>query len=110
MYDIASEEELYVPHPGTLKIGGATRPPKAALCAVRFYERGQVPVDFLFLGGNAGQQAVKACAWAQKLMLSDKGLKVGFVPMRVRVETVDPDTQARMDKVGFIWRMFVVSE
>jgi len=61
-----------------------------------------LPVEFVFLGGNAGQQADKAAHTMMSDLDSHFGIKVVFVPCRVLVRM---DGASDEMKDAFVWKV-----
>src|SRR5687767_13522603 len=91
------EEDIptYVDHEGTLKISGRTLPRGAAVCALHFLERRMKQIEFLCLGANANQQAMKVMGIFLFLVEKDSrhSCSVAFQPLRYRTMTTDPETR-----------------
>lgn len=80
---------LYVDHAGTVRISGFTDCTRAARCALHFALESREPIDFLFLGANAAQQAIKAMSCFSELLreATDGKTTVLYEPLHVMVET-----------------------
>lgn len=97
---------LYAAHEGTMRVGGATVPRKAAWRALALLE-GKVPnVEFLFIGASAGQQSLKAIGILCDLY--DRKYREEYVlvfrPMRYR--TLIDGTEKEVD--AQVWRAYVI--
>jgi len=95
----------------TLKIKGTTSPQGAAQFAVARLREGEWYVDFVFMGGNAGQQADKACYAAHRSLVIEWGIDAFFIPLRFVAQTRperDPQTGevTRPLKDIFVWRLW----
>ena len=97
----------YVPHDGTVRISGSTRPWGAACCALHFLSNGKSPIDFLAIGGNANQQATKAMvSFAIHVPKRHPGYSVAFVPLMFSTETVSPIGD-KATKTCTVWRTII---
>lgn len=104
------EPPPYVPHAGTVKVSGQTIPRRASACAVHFMVRGQLPIDFLCIGGNAGQQATKAmCLFVYKAK-EMYDMNVVFLPRVFTTQTTNPATQEVETKRCTVWRTIILSQ
>ena len=109
----------YVPHAGTVKVSGRSEAIKLAKYALMLVSKGTTPVDFLFIGANAGQQAYKACSITASLMLKHQKIQLSFIPLRFLTDSPERDVLGRaVEKDGvaamqvkdaFVWRV-VTSE
>jgi len=105
-----TDDELYQFHPGSLKISGKTKSHSAGRYAANLWRSGKRPVDFVYLGGNAGQQADKAAHAMMMELAKLFNIIVGFVPMRVMVKT-EPDENGKTHiKDAFVWRAIPLKE
>jgi len=96
--------KLYQFHRGSLKISGTTKSHSAGRYAANLWRSGKRPVDFVYLGGNAGQQADKAVHAMMMELAKLFNIMVAFVPMRVMVKT-EPDEEGKSYvKDAFVWR------
>lgn len=87
-----SAPEIYRDHAGTIRIAAHTDCTRAAKCALHYALNDRQPIDFLFLGANAAQQATKAMScFADMMREATEGKKtVLFEPIHVLVETPEP--------------------
>jgi len=77
-----SRVETYVPHSGTIRVGGSTGPKIAGKCAFHFYDKKVPIIDFVCIGANANQQATKAMGVFRYMLIgSVEGLDVSFQPL-----------------------------
>lgn len=107
----AFEIPVYAPHPGTVRISGATDCKKAASCALHYLSQG-LTVDFFYIGANAGQQAMKAMGILRYILerATDQKTTVLFQPNRVLTETKDRTNPELLVKVdGVYWRAYPMS-
>lgn len=104
--------EHYVEHAGTVRISGKTLPKSAGFCAFSYLQKGISPIDFFYIGGNAGQQAMKAMSVFCHLVRQDsnESLFVAFVPLRFLTVTKDKVTQTEKDKDAAVWRAFLLTK
>ncbi len=100
----------YVRHDGTLIISGSTQPHKAGSCAYHFLRKGVQSIDFLCIGANAGQQAMKSMGvFAFKVENQDGfDFSVAFQPIRVSVEVDDRQTKQKVKKDAVCWRAVIL--
>lgn len=105
-----AEIPLYVPHEGTIKISGRTSSRNAARCALHYMERGVTEIDFFYIGGNAGQQAMKAMGIFRYVVesMSNGSDTVFFQPNRVQTEILEEGMGA-VKKDAVYWRPFVIN-
>ena len=102
--------EEYVEHEGTIRISGQTVPCQAALCAMRFSERGVSPIEFFYLGGNAGQQAMKAMGIFCFMVEQSQSAKfsVAFQPLMMKAKLGEKGQEGDTFKAVSIWRVMLV--
>jgi hypothetical protein len=102
----------YVPHAGTIKVAGSTPTSKAAFCALACFEKGHVPLDFLFIGANAGQQATKAAGLFNNLIYQKTGGKcvVVYYPQRVELALVSEESAPAVEKLveSTVWTAVII--
>lgn len=85
-----SELPIYNRTDGTVIIAGDTDPTKAGRCAAYFFKKNQFPIDFLCIGVEANQQAMKAMGFFRSLLLEARlNIDVSFVPLRFTTITTD---------------------
>lgn len=105
----ADQIPFYEPHPGTIKISGATESIKAAKCALHYLGNQVSPIDFFYIGANAGQQAMKAMGIFRYLVeqTAKEQATVLFQPNRVRTRLAQPigGTVSVIDAV--YWRAYL---
>lgn len=79
------------------------------MSAVIEYKRGTKDIEFVFLGGNAGHQAFKACAVVKRQLEAEFGgtLKVSFEPLWSTAMSDPAEGQESKIKDLSIWRMTV---
>ncbi len=100
----------YTPTESTLKISGSTDCRKAAQCAAHYLVDKKVPVDFMFIGANAGNQAVKAIS-ILKNMLSGSTSGVSSVLIDpLHVSTVVDDTSGKTEMDAVVLRVLVIRD
>lgn len=82
---------IYVFHQGSIRVSGKSQAFKTGLSAFYEWRKGTRPVEFVFLGGNAGHQAYKAAGVAKREIEAICHIKVAFIPMwsSVITETVE---------------------
>lgn len=99
---------LYVVHPGTVKIAGHTECKLAAKCALHHLSRNIGPIDFFYVGANAGQQAMKAMGIMRYLLeqTTEGKSTVFFQPNRVRTQSFQAGSTDTIDAV--YWRVYVL--
>lgn len=107
----ANDIPFYVSHPGTVRIAGHTEALSAAKCALHFLGHAITPIDFFYVGANAGQQAMKAMGIMRYIVESTTQQKatVIFQPNRVRTEVAQgAQTGAPQIIDAVYWRAFLV--
>lgn len=100
----------YALHPGTIKVSGSTLPRQAGSCALHFLDRLMDPIDFICIGANANQQAVKAIGVFSELFherFGQDGSFLAFRPLRVSVSARNFDGSFQL-KDATVWRTVVV--
>lgn len=99
----------YVLHKGTLLIAGSTIPKSAAACAFRHLKAGIAPIEFFYIGGNAGQQATKAMTVFAGLVRKDSAdqINVSFTPTVVMTDTPEVGTNTTTQKFATVWRTII---
>ena len=106
----------YVKHAGTVTLSGRSAVGKVARYATLLFENDTRPIDFIFIGANAGQQCYKACSIVANVLEEKSGTLVAFYPVRVRTDTLKRDIckntvvdaeghDAHETKDAYIWRM-----
>lgn len=101
---------LYDLHPGTVKVSGSTLPRQAGSCALHFLERLVDPIDFICIGANANQQAVKSIGVFSEMFVErfgQDGSFLAFRPLRVSVSAKNFDGSFQL-KDATVWRTVVV--
>lgn len=100
---------IYQPHAGTVKISGATESIKAAKCALHYLGNNVSPIDFFYVGANAGQQAMKAMGIFRYLVESTANGKatVFFQPNRVRTRLTNPQAGGVEVIDAVYWRAYL---
>jgi len=102
------EVEVYREHEGTIRVAGHTQPRDIARCALKLLENAIDP-EFLYIGGNAGQQAMKAMTIMRyQLESSMENWEISFSPFRVRLSVVDSDGGLSF-KDGSVWKLKIWS-
>lgn len=99
----------YVKHDGTCFVAGRSNPASVAQFAFRQHMANVWPLDFLIIGGNANQQAMKAMGlFCNKLKRATKDSVVAtFFPIRFIVETKQSDGSL-VEKEATAWRTIMV--
>src|ERR1051326_2455893 len=93
------ELQIYNSHPGTVRISGKTPPKAAACCAFSYLQNGVDPIDFQYIGGNAGQQAMKSMTILAHIIENEmKNAQVAFRPLRFLTQTKDAITGEEKSK------------
>lgn len=107
-----TKPEHYTEHEGTVRVSGKTTPKSAACCAFAYVQKGVEPIDFFYIGANAGHQAMKAMTTFAHMVSQELQLKgtVAFIPIRVMARTTDPITNLSADKDATVWRAVMVKE
>lgn len=105
---------LYVEHAGTIRVAGASKPLHLAQCAQGLISQKSPPIEnieFFYIGGNAGQQAVKAMTiLSYQVDRESRGrTEALFRPLRVMTSTKDPDTSQVKEKDATVWRLVLVN-
>jgi hypothetical protein len=96
---------LYVEHAGTIRVSGMTSPRSAGFCAFVFLQKGIFPIDFFYIGGNAGQQAMKSMSIFAFIVQKDlPGMLIAFRPIRFMT------TADEKEKDATVWRTVLVTE
>lgn len=100
---------VYKEHCGTLRVAGSSRPLHLAQCAQVLITKGVDPIDFFYIGGNAGQQAMKGMTILafQIFRESNGSTEALFKPMRVMTLTTDPQ-HFEKEKDATVWRLVLV--
>lgn len=104
----------YERHRGTLIISGTTVPRKAGGCACFFLEKGYDPIDFLCIGANANQQAVKAMGVMLHTIEGAEQnldrLQIAFRPLHVTVSVEDRENPGKFYvKDATVWRLVLLA-
>lgn len=99
---------LYVENPRTVRISARSEALRTAMYALGLCGSSPDPVEFLYIGASAGQQAAKAMGiFRYKVDEAFNNQKTAvFHPNRVKVILSDPE-QSHVD--AFVWRAYVVS-
>lgn len=98
----------YVEHLGTIRVAGTSVPRQVAQAAQALIARGVEPIDFFFIGGNAGQQANKAITILtyQIGIESNDSVTASFAPLRVMTMTEDAEHTSK-EKDASVWRLLL---
>ena len=119
MSDQKPSYPLYQAHAGTLRIAGCTLPRNASKCAYHYFERGIWPIDFLVIGANANQQAMKAMGSFRHRVEQDSSRRnsnngatftVAFIPLRFHTDTESAVTHEHIEKDATVWRTVLFSD
>lgn len=102
---------VYAEHEGTIRVAGASKPLLLAQCAQSMITRGVDPIEFFYIGGNAGQQAMKAMTILAYQIDRESASKTEalFSPLRVLTMTKD-DQEHEKEKDATCWRLVLVSK
>ena len=103
---------VYVTHPGTIRVSGATECKKAASCALHYLSQNILPIDFFYVGANAGQQAMKAMGIFRYTFerATEGETTLLFQPNRVQTRALVRDgTNAEMLIDAVYWRTYVIT-
>ena len=102
----------YVTHEGTVRISGQTSPRKAASCALQLLKSEVWPLEFLFIGANAGQQATKAMAFLS--FVHDRqysGSEIAFRPSACWVISADrSNNNEPVKRLATVWTAVLVTK
>lgn len=101
----------YCEHPGTIRVAGISKPLRLAQCAQGLMTAAISPIEFFYIGGNAGQQATKAMTiLAYQIKCETNGnVEALFHPTRVVTCTVD-EGQHEKEKDATVWRLVLVTK
>jgi hypothetical protein len=102
---------VYESHPGTIRISGSTESKKAAACALHYLAQGVDPIDFFYVGANAGQQAMKAMGiFRYTFERSNDKFTLLFQPNRVQTPAkVRQDSSEETLIDACYWRAYPIS-
>ncbi len=107
-----SDVREYVTHSGTVRISGQTSPRAAASCALQLLKAETWPLEFLFIGANAGQQATKAMAFLAFIhdrQYSDS--EIAFRPSAYWVMSTDrSNNDAPVKRLATVWKVVLVQK
>ena len=88
----------YVRHAGTILMAGHSDPAKSSRCAMHFFKKGIVPIDFMCIGAAANHQTAKAMQLFRIQILQDTdGIDVSFTPLRYTTVTVTEGVETVKD-------------
>ena len=111
MGDDKERPPLYKRNDNTLKISGRTPPLKAAQCAFIMITREQKTPEIFYIGGNAGQQAMKAMTILRfKFAKHNRELSLAFLPIRVIVEVEEGENKEKKLKDAVVWRSIIIQQ
>lgn len=102
-------KSLYKFHDGSIRVSGRSQVFPTAFAAYKEFGKGTRPIEFIFLGANAGQQAFKICMTAKREIEKYFKLKVVFVPLWHTVLTDSKENQPGSIKDAQIWRLVELS-
>lgn len=100
---------VYAPHSGTIRISGSTESKKAASCALHYLSQQVSPIDFFYIGANAGQQAMKAMGIFRYTFERATGEQctILFQPNRVQTRAkAFPDSKEEILIDAVYWRAY----
>jgi len=100
---------IYETHGGTIRVGGGTPAFQCGLAAFHQFRKGTRPVEFSFIGANAGQQAIKAANVAIRAIRTYTNESWGIIPLWCNVKTKKPDG-AEVIKDGCLLRLVQLSD
>lgn len=93
----------------TIRISGRTTPLRAAQSAMNMVKSGKMP-DFFYIGGNAGQQAMKAMSiFRYKFGHENEGISLSFCPIRVTSEVSEENGEIKQ-KDATVWRTVIIQK
>jgi len=95
--------DIYEPHSGSVRVSGGSPAKAAGMCGYHFFKKKQLPVDFYFMGGNAGLQAAKACS-VLAMVLKEENSYASFIPMRFKMDADDGHGNTSLKDI-FVWRL-----
>jgi|SRR5688572_16418682 len=105
-----TKPKTYQEHKGTVRVSGSTSPRSAGLCALVYLQKGISPIDFFYIGGNAGQQAMKAMSvFAFMVEKEMPDMLIAFRPIRYMTMTTDYGG-ATKEKDATVWRAVLVTK
>ena len=114
------KEPLYRNHPGSITVSGRTEVGKASRYLVYLLQENIRPIEVVFIGGNAGQQAYKICAVASLIAFEELSREIAFVTKKVLTRTKDRDLTGKVKmedgkpkmvvKDAFIWQAIELPE
>lgn len=86
---------LYTPGVGTIRVSGSGDCKKIAKCALHFINQRKMPVDFFFVGSNAGHQAIKAIGIVTEVMkdTTNEASSLVFEILHVSTQVQEPETK-----------------
>jgi len=99
------EKPQYVFHQGSIRVSGKSQVFRTGLSAFHEWRKGTRPVEFVFLGGNAGHQAYKASVVTKREIESVCKTKIAFLPMWSTVMTDSADGRPGELKDVSLWRI-----
>lgn len=110
MLDELGSADLYQETVGTIRVCGSTIPYHKISAIKKLFERRNFPIEILFVGGNAGNQANKLCELVARTFWQEKQLAVTFLPRwvltKVDVPPIPPETKPKQElRRAFVWRV-----
>lgn len=104
-----TEIPVYAPHGGTIRFKGDTRPADASRSAMHCLMAKMDKIDFIYIGANAGQQAMKAMGiFRLNVEFHQPGWTLAFRPLRFQTEIEDFQTKEKKMKDLTVWRTILV--
>lgn len=101
----SSGKKLYKFHAGSIRVSGKSQVFKTGLSAFHEWMNGTRPIEFVFIGANAGQQALKASVVAKREIEGATKHRIGFVPLWSTVVTDPRENEAGCEKDILILRL-----
>lgn len=101
---------LYKKHPGTIRVSGGTPVFKCGMAAFYQFRKGTQPIEFLFLGANAGQQAYKAANTTIRAIRMYTGKSYTVLPIWTRLEAYDQESGRTKIKETIVFRLVEAKE
>ena len=113
--EVVAPEDIYKNHAGTVLVSGKSEVGKVARYITHLIEKNVVPIDILFIGANAGQQACKACAVATIIAEKELQKKLAYITKRAKTKTEKQEVSGKVViengehvlvvKDAFIWQL-----
>lgn len=97
--------EIYTAHERTIKVKGSSNVRQTALYAMHKFSESTAPLEIVYVGANAGQQATKICGRIQALIEQSSGAiyTAAFQQRMVQTQVAESEMQ-----IACVWTVHFI--